>query len=324
MSQVQLLPAEHFSPSVFLSNSRPATNSIAIAERFGKQHKDVLKSIRNLCAELPEDVRERNFALTFRTVAGPNNSERQEEFFTVYFDGFILLVMGYTGKQALQIKLVYIAKFNEMKEQLDKLAMEERVRAAADDTALPGTAITPVQQAHLKAIADAKIGMIAPELQRKAYGELWSRFTRHFRIARYAQLPPAKMGEAVEYLVGLEIKAIKILPPAPEQKALPEPHNDRFAAYLAEVEAFRAKTEQEMDRLIYDGMKLVNYFKVGPVMHSACLRLLSDWLRKTVVSARSLPELEATSGGGGLIGLLRELDTRISMDQSIRAWANEI
>lgn len=59
-----------------------------------------------------------NFAETFRTVAGPNNSERQKEFFIVYFDGFILLVMGYTGKKALQVKLAYIAAFNAMRDEL--------------------------------------------------------------------------------------------------------------------------------------------------------------------------------------------------------------
>ena len=118
MSQAQLLPTEHFSPSVSLHDGRPATTSLSIAEHFGKRHDDVLKSIRKLCAELPDAVRARNFAETSRTIAGPNNSERQERIFIVYFDGFILLVMGYTGKKALQIKLLYIAAFNAMRDEL--------------------------------------------------------------------------------------------------------------------------------------------------------------------------------------------------------------
>ena len=130
MSQAQVLPADHFSPSVFLSNSRPATNSIAIAEHFGKRHDDVLKSIRKLCSELPDEVRARNFAETSRVVAGPNNSERQEKFFTVYFDGFILLVMGYTGKKALQMKLAYIAAFNAMREERAALPSQPTLSTA--------------------------------------------------------------------------------------------------------------------------------------------------------------------------------------------------
>ena len=118
MSQAQLLPTEHFSPSVSLIEGRPATTSLAIAEHFGKRHDHVMRDIRKLCADLPNEVRAPNFGETSRTVAGPNNSERQEEFFIVYFDGFILLVMGYTGKRALQIKLLYIAAFNAMRDEL--------------------------------------------------------------------------------------------------------------------------------------------------------------------------------------------------------------
>lgn len=211
MSQAQILPTDHFSPSISLIEGRPATTSLAIAEHFGKRHKDVLKSIRNLCVEIPEKIRERNFSLTFRTVAGPNNSERQEEFFTVYFDGFILLVMGYTGKTALQIKLVYISAFNAMRDEL---------AARHEAAALPhGDTLSPAEQSHLHAIVSAKAGMLPADMQRKVRSEIWTRFNRHFTIARYAQLPPAKMGEAVEYLVGMEVKAQKALPTHAEQAA---------------------------------------------------------------------------------------------------------
>lgn len=34
--------------------------------------------------------------------------------------------------------------------------------------------------------------MLPKEHQRKGYGEVWSRFARHFEIAKYTQLPPGK------------------------------------------------------------------------------------------------------------------------------------
>ena len=70
-----------------------------------------------------------------------------------------------------------------------------------------GDTLTASEQAQLQAIVQAKAGMVPADMQRKAFAEMWTRFNRHFRIARYAQLPPAKMGEAVEYLVGMEVKA---------------------------------------------------------------------------------------------------------------------
>lgn len=203
MSQAQLLPTEHFSPSVSLIEGRPATTSLAIAEHFGKRHDSVLRDIRRISSEAPENFSLHNFVETPYTDLQNGQSYPS---FIVYFDGFILLVMGYTGKRALQIKLLYIAAFNAMRDEL----------AAQREAALPEVStsdtLTPEQQAQLQAIVAAKAGMVPATLRRKAFQEIWSRFNNNFQIARYAQLPPAKMGEAVEYLVGMEVKATKALP----------------------------------------------------------------------------------------------------------------
>ena len=242
MSQAQLLPTERFSPSVSLIEGRPATTSLAIAEHFGKRHDHVMRDIRKLCADLPNEVRAPNFGETSRTVAGPNNSERQEEFFIVYFDGFILLVMGYTGKRALQIKLLYIAAFNAMRDEL----------AAQREAALPEVStsdtLTPEQQAQLQAIVAAKAGMVPATLRRKAFQEIWSRFNNNFQIARYAQLPPAKMGEAVEYLVGMEVKATKALP-APETFPAPSTALTFRADFPGDMGSDRKEAMQRMERI---------------------------------------------------------------------------
>lgn len=49
--------------------------------------------------------------------------------YIIYRDGFMLLVMGYTGKKALAIKLAYIEAFNAMEEEL---ARRSRPALAAD------------------------------------------------------------------------------------------------------------------------------------------------------------------------------------------------
>lgn len=104
---------------------------------------------------------------------------------------------------------------------LDKIAAEEQARLAVDVNHL---SLSPAQQAHIHAIVSAKVGMLPAEVQRKAYAEIWSRFGRHFQVAKYQQLPPERIGEAVEYLVGVELKtAQKTLP-----SARPAPHVDRL------------------------------------------------------------------------------------------------
>ena len=100
---------------------------------------------------------------------------------------------------------------------LDRLAEEEQ-------SALPhGDTLTATEQAQLQAIVQAKAGMVPADVQRKAFAEMWTRFNRHFRIARYAQLPPAKMGEAVEYLVGMEVKAAVAALPSGKQEITESP-----------------------------------------------------------------------------------------------------
>ena len=86
-----------------------------------------------------------------------------------------------------------------------------------------GDTLTATEQAQLQAIVQAKAGMVPADMQRKAFAEMWTRFNRHFRIARYAQLPPAKMGEAVEYLVGMEVKAAVAALPSGKQELAESP-----------------------------------------------------------------------------------------------------
>lgn len=105
-------------PSITAINGQAVTSSIKIAEYFDKRHADVLRSIKNLgCSK---EYRERNFASTLIDIAGPNNSSRKSSAYQVTKDGFVILVMGFTGKQAMQFKEAYINAFNEMERRLNK------------------------------------------------------------------------------------------------------------------------------------------------------------------------------------------------------------
>jgi len=70
----------------------PATNSLLVAEKFGKQHKDVLEKIRTMTAE--------NSAVLsmFYETTYYNEQNKQQPIFVMNRDGFSLLVMGFTGK----------------------------------------------------------------------------------------------------------------------------------------------------------------------------------------------------------------------------------
>lgn len=102
-----------------VSDGHPVVSSLKVAERFGKEHRDVLRSIRKLCADLPEDYRLRNFAQTVVTRVNPSGGAPIEApAFNLTRDGFSLLVMGFTGKEALAWKIRFLEAFNAMERAL--------------------------------------------------------------------------------------------------------------------------------------------------------------------------------------------------------------
>ena len=93
-------------------NGEPVASSRQIAESFGKEHKDVLRAIENIKAQ--------NCALTsmFFEATYTAGTGKAYPMYLMNRDGFSLLVMGFTGKAALEWKLRYIAAFNAMEKQL--------------------------------------------------------------------------------------------------------------------------------------------------------------------------------------------------------------
>lgn len=106
-------------PMITEHEGRPVTTSRIVAEQFGKQHKDVLRSIENLRAQLAETsdgaaFNERNFApVRYRDEKGESRP-----MYLLSRDGFTLLAMGFTGQKALQFKVAYINAFNRMERLL--------------------------------------------------------------------------------------------------------------------------------------------------------------------------------------------------------------
>src|SRR5690625_1091180 len=99
---------------VFKSNDQVITSSRNIARDFGKEHKNVLRDIRALLKIEP--AKEMFFESTY--VHESNNQEFTQ--FLMNRDGFTLLVMGFTGRKAMNFKLKYINAFNHMEKQIEQ------------------------------------------------------------------------------------------------------------------------------------------------------------------------------------------------------------
>lgn len=101
-------------PALAVKSGSAIASSLDIARHFGKAHKDVLRSIDRIVEETGADFAGRNFALSEYL----DNSGRKLRAFDLSRDGFSLLVMGFTGSDALQWKLRYIQAFNAMEAEL--------------------------------------------------------------------------------------------------------------------------------------------------------------------------------------------------------------
>ena len=104
-------------------NGEPVASSRDVAKRFGKEHKNVMQAVANLVAE--------NSAA--KSMFHPATFENRGKKYPMYLmnrDGFSLLAMGFTGKEAVQWKLKYIEAFNQMEKQL---AAQHKEQQAAQD-----------------------------------------------------------------------------------------------------------------------------------------------------------------------------------------------
>lgn len=101
---------------VHLEDGQPITTSLLVAKLFKKEHKDVLRAIRNL--ECSSQFHERNFTLCHEINELQNG--KPQPFYKITRDGFSFLCMGFTGKEASIWKENYIDAFNQMENHINR------------------------------------------------------------------------------------------------------------------------------------------------------------------------------------------------------------
>lgn len=112
-------------------NGEPVASSREVAKRFGKEHKNVLAAIRQIL------VAENSATKFFHETAFEYRGQRFPEYL-MNRDGFALLAMGFTGKEAVTWKLKYIEAFNQMEKQLaaqhkdQQAVQDENIQRAID------------------------------------------------------------------------------------------------------------------------------------------------------------------------------------------------
>ena len=105
-------------------NGEPVASSRDVAKRFGKEHRNVMRDIENLMSEGVLKIEQT--PLFFKSEYTHPQNHQKYPMYLMNRDGFSLLAMGFTGKEAVQWKLKYIAAFNAMEKQLAAQHKEQR------------------------------------------------------------------------------------------------------------------------------------------------------------------------------------------------------
>jgi Rha family phage regulatory protein len=142
-----ILPTQDLFPETLLVTQQQGhvfTDSLKIAEHFGKRHDHVVRTIASLTTLLnvPNfgDINQSNESnvelindfsrLNFQPRNYTDSRGRQKPMYHLTKDGFALLAMGFTGAKALYWKVQFINAFNAMESQLR--AQEQRYLTALD------------------------------------------------------------------------------------------------------------------------------------------------------------------------------------------------
>ena len=208
---------------VIMKSQKALTTSLKVAEVFSKNHRDVMRSIKNLTAQ--------NCAVGKMFVESTyvNQQGHEQPMYYMNRDGFTLLAMGFTGRDAMKFKLEYIEAFNRMDElirnennlpqtpeeqlQLTMVVTNRLVKRvgkveARVDHIEKTSELTEVQryqllQARKKRVIEAVGGVDSNYYKdtkaRKVFSAFGRDFKKEFSIPRYDSLQKQYFEKAMEF-----------------------------------------------------------------------------------------------------------------------------
>ena len=108
------------SPNLTVAAGKIWASSQDVAHAFGKRHDLLLRDLDRMMADLPSDFCLLNFEETEQNRPSPMvlGAVIRSRAIRMTRDGFTLLVMGFTGAQAMRFKILWLEAFNRMEEEL--------------------------------------------------------------------------------------------------------------------------------------------------------------------------------------------------------------
>lgn len=173
-------------------NGEVFTSTRQVAEAFEKLHNHVIAKVRAL--ECSDQFLTDNFS----SVQFEHRGNTYETF-EMTKDGFMFLVMSFTGKKAAAIKEGYIAAFNWMAEQLGLSSKSLVAKAVSEALGAEGART-------LSNVMRCRVAKLDAEHQRSATAKLASALHARFDVPRMELIPADQMDAACNFVASYAIE----------------------------------------------------------------------------------------------------------------------
>lgn len=200
----------------------PATiSSLEVSEMVGRDHKEVLRDIRNIASHLAESKIALGDYFKESTYTDANNQSRP--CFLLTKKGCELYGTRMTGVKGTQFAVQYIERFNEMEQHIQQMPtdpielalhtalethrsmkqIETDVNYLKNSMRIDGIQQKAIQTAAKKQAMDALGGSETKaykDLSSKVFRAIWKEFNNYFGLPRYGELPKSKYDDAMYFI----------------------------------------------------------------------------------------------------------------------------
>lgn len=220
---------------VFIQNGKVITDSLTVAEAFGKNHNHVMRDIETQIVKLVE-AGEQEFSLSnFGRSEYENDRGRIYNKYNLSEDAFALIAMSYVTPEAMKFKVQFLQEFKRIKAELQKsikplsereqliasmkmtIEMSEEMATVKDDVAElkdkvdNQMTIDYGQQSAILAAKNKRVeklwfdGDLPEEIfdtKKKLHARAWRDLKRAFAVASYRDIRRKDFEEAMNFLSG--------------------------------------------------------------------------------------------------------------------------
>lgn len=224
--QTQQQPASEF---VFMEGNKVVTDSLTIAEMFGKRHDHVMRDIEIQIEKLVEAGEKQwgvtNFGET--QYQHPQNKQWYDKY-NLTEDAFAIVAMSYITPEAMKMKIKFLQEFKRMKEHIQKMQQQpisiedavihsmtelKQVKARQDRTdeeinkmkLLVDNEVWLTEQN--KEALSRKVKRRVFELKEEGYNNasyqaVYGALKKHFGVAKYDKIPRKYYQNAMKFVAG--------------------------------------------------------------------------------------------------------------------------